>query len=57
LGDLLGINANDKVKIVNSARFEGLLAAAKAAPRLRKMVDLTKDPETNDMLSLQRGRR
>jgi len=48
-GDLLGINANDKVKIVNSARFEGLLAAAKAAPRLRKMVDLTKDPETNDM--------
>lgn len=48
-GELLGINANDKVKIVNSAKFEGLIAAAKAAPRLRKMVDLTKDPETNDM--------
>ena len=48
-GQLLGTDAEAAIKVVNSSKFKALVAAAKGAPRLRKMIDLTKDPQSNPM--------
>ena len=48
-GALLGLSADDAIKLVKSSKFKALQAAALDAPRKRKMIDLTRDPKTNSM--------
>ena len=51
-GILSGVSNSDNVKVVSTALYDGLISAAYAHPRKRKMVDLTKDPSTNSMQTL-----
>jgi cupin fold WbuC family metalloprotein len=48
-GDDLGIDLASSVKVINRKSYAALLDKAKAHPRLRKMTDLTKDPEKNGL--------
>ena len=48
-GTLLGLSAEDSVKTVSSSSYKKLVDAAQTATRKRKMIDLTKDPQSNSM--------
>jgi hypothetical protein len=49
-----GMDAEAGVKPLDSSYFDGLVEAARAHPRRRRMVDLTRDPSTNKLQNLVR---
>ena len=53
-GHVAGLEAAAGVKPIDSHLFESLLAAARAHPRRRRMVDLTREPATNQLQNLVR---
>lgn len=52
ISGLPNLNRDLNAKVISSDSFDQLIATAKAHPRKRRMVDLTKDPLTSSMQSL-----
>ena len=48
-GELPGLAVHQGVKVLDSALFKGMYDTAAAHKRGRKMVDLTRDPGTNNL--------
>jgi hypothetical protein len=47
-----GLSSDQNVKVISTSQFSELISQASNTTRKRKMVDLTKNPETNGLQTL-----